>query len=64
LEFIGDNADDEVSGAGTVLQLRLVVTAPDYDEALHVYRDVLGLNLALRMDPRGRRLLHLPPSPG
>ena len=26
-----------------VLELRLVVTAPDYDEALHFYRDVLGL---------------------
>jgi len=27
----------------TVRQLRLVVTADDYDEALHFYRDVLGL---------------------
>ena len=27
----------------TVSELRLVVTAPDYDEALHFYRDVLGL---------------------
>jgi len=26
-----------------VRQLRLVVTAPDYDEALRFYRDVLGL---------------------
>jgi predicted enzyme related to lactoylglutathione lyase len=26
-----------------VTELRLVVTAPDYDEALHFYRDVLGL---------------------
>lgn len=26
-----------------VLELRLVVTAPDYDEALRFYRDVLGL---------------------
>ena len=25
-------------------ELRLVVTAPDYDEALRFYRDVLGLN--------------------
>src|ERR1700704_537834 len=40
LEFTGNHADDEVSGAGSVLQLRLVVTAPDYDEALHFYRDV------------------------
>jgi lactoylglutathione lyase len=27
----------------TVRELRLVVTAPDYDEALRFYRDVLGL---------------------
>jgi lactoylglutathione lyase len=27
----------------TVSELRLVVTAPDYDEALQFYRDVLGL---------------------
>ena len=26
-----------------VTELRLVVTAPDYDEALRFYRDVLGL---------------------
>ncbi len=26
-----------------VLELRLVVTAPDYDEALRFYRDILGL---------------------
>jgi lactoylglutathione lyase len=29
--------------AGKVKQLRLVVTADDYDEALRFYRDVLGL---------------------
>ncbi len=29
--------------AGPVHELRLVVTAPDYDEALRFYRDVLGL---------------------
>lgn len=29
--------------AGGVLEMRLVVTAPDYDEALRFYRDVLGL---------------------
>jgi catechol 2,3-dioxygenase-like lactoylglutathione lyase family enzyme len=28
---------------GRIRELRLVVTAPDYDEALHFYRDVLGL---------------------
>ena len=26
-----------------VRQMRVVVTAPDYDEAIHFYRDVLGL---------------------
>ena len=55
MEFIANNADDEVSGAGTVLQLRLVVTAPDYDEALHFYRDVLGLReLEAYTSPDGR----------
>ena len=29
--------------AGTVFQMRLVVEADDYDEALRFYRDVLGL---------------------
>jgi lactoylglutathione lyase len=29
--------------ADGVLELRLVVTAPDYDEALRFYRDALGL---------------------
>ena len=29
--------------AGDVREMRLVVTAPDYDEALQFYRDVLGL---------------------
>jgi lactoylglutathione lyase len=29
--------------ADDVLEMRLVVTAPDYDEALRFYRDVLGL---------------------
>ena len=28
----------------SVRQMRLVVTAPDYDEALRFYRDVLGLS--------------------
>jgi lactoylglutathione lyase len=34
---------DERTGAGRVLQLRLVVEAPDYDEAVAFYRDVLGV---------------------
>ena len=55
MEFTGNHADDEVSGAGSVLQLRLVVTAPDYDEALHFYRDVLGLReLEAYTSPDGR----------
>ena len=29
--------------AGEVSEMRLVVTAPDFDEALRFYRDVLGL---------------------
>ena len=32
-----------MSGEPAVRELRLVVTAPDYDEALRFYRDVLGL---------------------
>ena len=31
------------AGMPSVTELRLVVTAPDYDDALHFYRDVLGL---------------------
>jgi lactoylglutathione lyase len=32
-----------MASAGRVRQLRLVVTAEDYDEALRFYRDVLGM---------------------
>jgi len=32
-----------MNGTPQVTELRLVVTAPDYDEALRFYRDVLGL---------------------
>jgi lactoylglutathione lyase len=32
-----------MSAMPNVKQLRLVVTAPDYDEALRFYRDVLGM---------------------
>ena len=39
---------------GGVRELRLVVTAPDYDEALRFYRDVLGLRqLAVFSSPGG-----------
>lgn len=38
-----------------VRELRLVVTAPDYDAALHFYRDVLGLTeRAAYASPGGR----------
>jgi lactoylglutathione lyase len=40
-----------------VRQLRLVVTAADYDEALRFYRDVLGLTeLAVWSSPDGGRV--------
>jgi len=39
----------------TVHELRLVVTAPDYEEALAFYRDALGLReLAVFSSPSGR----------
>ena len=43
-------------GGGTgVRELRLVVTASDYDEALRFYRDVLGLPVEAVFDsPQGR----------
>ena len=34
----------------TVLQMRLVVETPDYDEALRFYRDVLGAAVELQVD--------------
>lgn len=38
-----------------VTELRLVVTAPDYEQALHFYRDVLGLpERAAYASPGGR----------
>jgi lactoylglutathione lyase len=46
--------DGEENDTG-VRELRLVVTAPDYDEALHFYRDVLGLReQAAFTSPGGR----------
>lgn len=36
-------------GSGRVLQLRLVVEAEDYDEAVTFYRDVLGLEQELQI---------------
>src|SRR5688572_15293674 len=44
-----------MSTTPTVHELRLVVTAPDYDEALAFYRDVLGLREQLSYSsPDGR----------
>ncbi len=40
---------------GRVLEMRLVVTAPDYDAALAFYRDLLGMpELAAFTSPGGR----------
>ena len=39
-----------------VLEMRLVVTAPDYDEALRFYRDVLGLREMGAFDDGGGRV--------
>lgn len=36
-------------GTGRVLQMRLVVEAADYDEAVRFYRDVLGAGEELRL---------------
>jgi lactoylglutathione lyase len=46
---------DEPGDRPEVRELRLVVTAPDYDEALRFYRDVLGLReRAAFTSPGGR----------
>lgn len=39
-----------------VTELRLVVTAPDYDQALRFYRDVLGLRESAVFDSEGGRV--------
>ena len=41
--FHGGMTDSVTTPTGRVRQLRLVVEAPDYNAALHFYRDVLGL---------------------
>ncbi|MFN8623014.1 MAG: hypothetical protein U0869_19925 [Chloroflexota bacterium] len=57
--------DDQPTCPGPVLQLRLVVETPDYDDALAFYRDVLGLQLeaafAGRTACRSRSLRPAPP---
>jgi len=42
-----------------VRELRLVVTAPDYDEALRFYRDVLGLPLIAEFESPGGHVVVL-----
>lgn len=47
-----------MSNPTTVDEMRLVVTAPDYDDAVGFYRDVLGLaQLADYSSPNGRVIL-------
>jgi lactoylglutathione lyase len=43
----------------SVRELRLVVTAPDYDEALRFYRDVLGLPLLAEFESPGGHVVLL-----
>jgi catechol 2,3-dioxygenase-like lactoylglutathione lyase family enzyme len=43
----------------SVRELRLVVTAPGYDEALHFYRDVLGLPLVAEFESPGGHVVLL-----
>lgn len=45
-----------MAGEPTVQQLRVVITAPDFDEALHFYRDVLGLREAFAVSSPGGRV--------
>ncbi|MEX0952389.1 MAG: VOC family protein [Nitriliruptoraceae bacterium] len=40
-----------------VTELRLVVTVDDFEAALHVYRDVLGLRQVAEFEPPGRVVL-------
>jgi len=44
---------DDQTRAGRVMQMRLVVEAPDYDEAVAFYRDVLGAREELVVDSAG-----------
>ena len=43
-----------MSEPGNVRELRVCVTAKDYDEALRFYRDVLGLREVAAFSGRGR----------
>lgn len=48
---------EERTTAGRVLQMRLVVEAPDYDEAVAFYRDVLGAPEELAVESEGGALV-------
>ena len=53
------------SKTGRVLQMRLVVEASDYEEAVAFYRDVLGMTLLDRYDfPAGKFSLYFMGYPG
>lgn len=55
LLFAGLNLEALVDDLPRVRELRLIVSAPDYDEALRFYRDVLGLKeRAAYASPGGR----------
>jgi catechol 2,3-dioxygenase-like lactoylglutathione lyase family enzyme len=47
---------EETAMTDGVLEMRLVVTAPDYDEALRFYRDVLGMREIGAFDDGGGRV--------
>ena len=53
------SGDGETQSDPRVRELRLVVTAPDYDEALHFYRDVLGLRQRAAYQSAGGRVVIL-----
>ena len=53
------SGDGETQSGPRVRELRLVVTAPDYDEALHFYRDVLGLRQRAAYQSAGGRVVIL-----
>jgi lactoylglutathione lyase len=48
--------EETMTSAAGVRQLRLVVTTPDFDEAVRFYRDVLGLREAFAVSSPGGRV--------
>ncbi|MCI0632603.1 MAG: VOC family protein [Actinobacteria bacterium] len=49
-------SDTVSSGRAAVRELRLAVTTPDYDDALHFYRDVLGMTERAAFASHGSRV--------